>query len=185
MPSALLERTAVSLGLPASPLGGGAEGASLNFTMQHQQQDEWCWAAVTVSVAVYFGDSSWSQCGLSNNFFGQALCCMYGDSGSCNQPFYLDQALQKVGHFRLFSVGPASLYQVQAEIVAGRPLGVRIEWASSHVGHFVAIDGCTSDSVEVQDPWTGGYTSVDYNTFLTAYAGSGDTGVWTHCYWVM
>jgi hypothetical protein len=183
MADPLLERTAVSLGLPASPLGGGAVGTSLNFTMQHQQQDEWCWAAVSISIAAYFGDASWSQCGLANSFFGQVLCCMYPNS--CNRPFFLDQALQKVGHFRLFSTGPAALNQVQAEIAAGRPLGVRIQWAGSGDGHFVAIDGCTDDSVEVQDPWTGGYTSVEYNTFLTAYAGIGDTGVWTHCYWVM
>jgi len=177
----ILSASRVSLGLPASPLGGeGGFGPSLNFVVQHQAQSEWCWAAVSSSIANFFGSSNWTQCSLVNRQLNQIMCCSYGSSGGCNQPWYLDQALTTVGHFRLFTVGSAALSQVQAEISAGRPLPVRIQWSNGG-GHFIAIAGCANNTLDIQDPWSG-QSTVDYETFIFSYRGSGS---WTHCYWVM
>jgi Papain-like cysteine protease AvrRpt2 len=39
----------------------------LGFTMQHQEQSEWCWAATSVSVAVYYdSQTGWTQCTMVN-----------------------------------------------------------------------------------------------------------------------
>ena len=37
------------------------------FVMQHQQQTQWCWAAVSVSVSHYYSPwSGWTQCAMVN-----------------------------------------------------------------------------------------------------------------------
>jgi hypothetical protein len=39
----------------------------LDFTMQHQQQTNWCWAAVSTSVALFYDPvSTWTQCAVAS-----------------------------------------------------------------------------------------------------------------------
>lgn len=39
----------------------------LNFAMQHQAQDQWCWAATSVSIAAFYEpNTSWTQCSMTN-----------------------------------------------------------------------------------------------------------------------
>jgi hypothetical protein len=61
--------------------------AALKFTMQHQLQSEWCWAAVSVSVAHYYdARSPWTRCKMVNAQTGNTTCCENGGSDACNQP---------------------------------------------------------------------------------------------------
>ena len=91
--------------------------------------------------------------------------------------------LTRVGRLASFSGGSTTFADARTEIDNGRPLGVRIGWSGGG-GHFNII-GCYTlnsllglQSVQIEDPWYG--TSVwDYNTFRTAYQGSGS---WTHSY---
>jgi hypothetical protein len=157
----------------------------LCFTMQHQEQTQWCWSAVATSVAHYYNAASaWTQCSLVNAELGRTDCCTDPASSACNQPWTLNTVLTRVGHLASVTGGTTSFADVRGEIDNGRPLGVRIGWSGGG-GHFNVISCYTwtrlirgGQSVQVEDPWYG--TSVwDYGAFCTSYQG---TGVWTHSY---
>jgi hypothetical protein len=161
--------------------------------MQIQLQDYWCWAAVSSSVADLFGASTgtspWTQCRIVTAEFashGWACCgADAGDTATCNQAWYLDDALARVGHFNRVTANVTSFPDVQAEVKAGRPLGCRIAWAGHGAGaHFVAIGGWSIDSagtqyVDIEDPYLG-MLQKTYPDFCQAYQTPGDQ--WTHSY---
>ncbi|MGH7439783.1 MAG: C39 family peptidase [Polyangiaceae bacterium] len=181
----LLSRSAVPL-RPSAPrrkgraLGGGPPGSELSFEMDPQQQTNWCWAAVSTSTASFYDSTNaWSQCKLACDQLNMGTCCSNGGSGACDQPWYLDKALARVGHFQSMSGGAATFATVQATIDAGKPLGVRIAWASGGA-HFVAVRGYVNDQqmLDVEDPFYGP-SQIPYATFVSTYLGSGS---WTHSY---
>lgn len=156
--------------------------SNLNFNMQKQQQSQWCWSAVTTSTSLFYNvGSGWTQCTLVNAELNQTTCCQNGATSSCNQPWYLDKALQRTGNLKSV-VGKAATYAgVQKEINANRALGVRIGWPDD-TGHFVIIDGYSNTGgrfVSVKDPFYGPST-YSYNAFATGYQ---TTGKWTHSYY--
>jgi Papain-like cysteine protease AvrRpt2 len=160
----------------------------LSFIMQSQQQTEWCWAAVSASVAGFFNSlgpagTPWKQCEVANKVRNDTTCCQNGASSNCNHDDLLDSALTVVGHL----VGPVAANPllfpgVENEINLNRPVALRIGWYSGG-GHFVAIDGYDDTGgvqiVDVEDPWYGPST-YDYTQFCTGYQSG--AGQWTHTY---
>jgi len=147
---------------------------------QHQQQTNWCWAAVSASVSAFFKPSTtWTQCVTVNAEFGRTDCCTNGSSSDCNKAWYLDKGLTRTGNFVSMSAGAGTMADVKAEIDNNRPLCARIGWSGGG-GHAVALDGYNQDfnMVAVDDPWYGP-SDVDLTVFQTAYKGS---GTWTHKY---
>lgn len=153
----------------------------LVYAGQIQQQTQWCWAAVSASVATFYNSSTtWIQCSIVNAELAQTTCCANGGSSACNKPWYLNMALQRVGHLDTWRSGTTTFADVRSEIDTGRPLCVRIGWSGGG-GHFVAIDGYLNDAAEhvaVEDPWTGA-SDLTYSTLVSGYSG---TGSWTHSY---
>ena len=156
--------------------------ARLNLAMQHQLQDNWCWAAVSTSVAGFFGVATWTQCSVVSEEVDDESCCTNGSSSACNVPWRLDKALRRVKALEKKSGGmPGDLRGVRREIDAGRPVCVRIGWSGGG-GHFIAIEGYRADdaSVAVEDPWHGS-SDVPVAHFRNGrYQG---TGSWTHTYY--
>jgi hypothetical protein len=162
----------------------------LTFAMEPQKQTNWCWAAVAISVANFFGTfqanlAPWTQCALANAELGQTTCCTNGSSQNCDQDWTLDTALSRVGHLAGPKTnGPSAPADVEVELAASRPVGVRIGWYGGGKGHFVVISGYDDSSgtpeVDVEDPYWGPSVLLDFNTFSTAYQSG--TGQWTHTY---
>lgn len=180
MASPAFRSSVVPLGLTSAPLGGALlpTRKTLKFVVQHQRQTQWCWAAVTSSVAAFYRVLGWPQCRLVNDRLGQIACCADGVSPTCNRPFYLDRALDRVQVLGTFTPSALTLAEVRAEIDAGHPIGVRIGWRNGG-GHFIVVSGYSDQNVvDVQDPWFGA-SAVDYLTFRSRYQGSGR---WTHTY---
>lgn len=185
----LFESTRQQLDAAESPsaLGGASpSGTTLNFTMEHQTQTEWCWAAVSVSVSHFYdSSSSWTQCDVVNAELSLSDCCKTGSSIECNQPWYLDKALQRTSNLNTMSAGSTSYMNLNTEIENGNPLGCRIGWSLGG-GHFVILHGYTNKMVgpstenwvDVGDPWYGP-SSVLYDDFRTKYQ---NAGKWTHTY---
>ena len=156
----------------------------LCFTMQAQEQTQWCWSATATSVARYYNAAStWTQCSLVNAELGRSDCCTNPSSSSCNQPWTLNTVLTRVGHLASFTGTTTTFTDLRTELDNGRPLGVRIGWSGGG-GHFNVVSCYTwhllrrGRTIQIEDPWYG--TSVwDYDTFRTAYQGSGS---WTHSY---
>ena len=164
-------------------LAAGAGGAPtctnpISFTMQPQQQTEWCWAAVSTSINLYFNPASGqTQCAVANVAMNQSTCCQDGSSAQCNQPWFLDQALQIVGNLNAWSPGKAALATVKAEINGCRPFCLRIAWNGGG-GHFVTVYGYSWWGINIADPWYG-TSAVPYATFPSTYQGG---GTWTDNY---
>jgi hypothetical protein len=177
--TSVFQRSVVPLGMTAVPSGGAAPARrTLSYTVQHQLQTQWCWAAVTSSVAVYYQNGTWPQCRVANDRLGRTTCCSEGSSAACNQPWFLEKALDRVGILSALTTGPLTLRQIMAEIDAGHPIGVRIQWSGGGA-HFITIRGYSDQNiVDVEDPWYG-HSSVDYAAFVSRYHG---TGRWTHSY---
>ena len=91
----------------------------------------------------------------------------------------LGTALTTVGHFDRQTSAQESLQTLENELVAGRPLCIRVGWSGGG-GHFVVASGVEDDGfVWVSDPGGGTTALVDYDTLRTNYRGS---GTWTHSY---
>ncbi len=154
----------------------------IGFTMQHQQQTNWCWSATATSVAAFFDtNTSWTQCSLANAELSRNDCCGAGASGPCNQPWYLDLALRRADdHLANMLWRPSTMLEIKNEIDNDRPMCLRVGWQGGG-GHFLAIDGYNRDldMVSVDDPWFGP-SDVTATTLNSSYQG---TGSWTHSYW--
>lgn len=166
--------------------GGGPArppAKALQLSRWQQEQTQWCWAACAGAVAAYYSSSStWTQCALVCAELGQQACCGSGDSGMCNQAWFLDRALTRVGHFDAPRVDKELTWdQLVSEILTNQPVGVRIGWSTGG-GHFVLIaaydESGMTKMLDVEDPWEG-QRMIAYDKLLTAYPGDGR---WTHSY---
>jgi hypothetical protein len=119
------------------------------FPMEHQQQTNWCWAAVTVSVDHYFKPGSPRT---QQNLAEKEL-----PLGANNVPWVLDKPLRHIGALRGQSLQrPLTFAELQRELLAKRPVCARIEWEGGGA-HFVVISGFATSPdgvrlVYVSDP---------------------------------
>ena len=158
-----------------------------SFVMKHQILMNWCWAAVSVSVARYTrGNAAPTECALAStclsHFNHKALSCC-DDHKPCNKDFFLERALDTVGQLSHVTAGPLDFDAIKSEIDAGRPVCLRVEWAKEKTGHFLAITGYQTTPagrqvVFTDDPFYG-KARTEYHVFLTKYQGE---GTWTHTY---
>ena len=154
--------------------------AVLDFTMQHQLQSEWCWAATSVSVAHYYdAHSSWTQCQMVNAQTGHTTCCQDGSSSDCNQPGYLDDALTRCGHLSSDTGGTTAINEVLDDLASGNPVCIRIGWSGGG-GHFIAATGAEDPDIMIVDDPIYGHSVLSYNTLANDYQGSGS---WTNWYY--
>jgi len=150
--------------------------------MEQQEQDQWCWAAVTISICRFYRDQKWQhQCDLVNQVLAPILggidCSQDGASDSCNIPFSLSDALNTTGHLAQAVPGVVSFEDLTQEIdVRQRPLATRIVFADFITRHFIVVIGCmqTPDGkqwVKVADPSlsSGNVTSIEYASLLNDY----------------
>jgi papain like cysteine protease AvrRpt2 len=155
----------------------------LNFTLQQQQQTEWCWAAVATSICLFYSPGGGqSQCDLANGQLGQTTCCQDGSTAACNQPWYLDSALSATGNLDHYTSSPAPLQDIGQQVDGSRPLAIRIGWEGGG-GHFIVITGYDdsapgNEMIAINDP-VSGPSIWSYNSLVSSYEGS---GTWTHSY---
>ena len=159
------------------------DGPSIDFTIQTQDADQLCWAAVAVSIALASDSATqWKrQCLLVNDLFNRLDCCPNPRLGACNQQADLEVALQRTGHLQLGPVLPLTFDEVRAEIVANNFVCCRIQ--TNGVGHFIVISACSDNGgaqqVRVHDPQGGFESERDYEEVLHHYLGQGTC---THAY---
>jgi Papain-like cysteine protease AvrRpt2 len=169
----------------------------LDFPIECQKASQWCWAAVTVSVARFYSAASpWQQCKLAGEVLCRTCCggseeCMADDHPSgCDQPYLVYHPLGVVGHLHEIRAAPIPLWAapdtltIQGEVDAERPVVCRIGWKDGG-GHFVVLYGYdrsgTEPLVHVADPVNeeNGVSTYNLREFTEAYRGR---GVWTHTY---
>lgn len=152
----------------------------LGLNEQHQQQDNWCWPATTVSISLFYNPASpWTQCTLVNKAFDQTSCRTNGSSSACNQGWWPNLSLPISGNLASYTNEPASLANVMTEINSGRPISIAIWWNGGG-GHNSAIDGYdnrtpSAPTIDIQDPWYGPSTQ-DFNSYPSTYNGGASWG---------
>jgi len=155
------------------------------FKIQTQEQLNWCWAAVGVSIDKYFSpQSTRTQCQLAGQVLGGDCC---SNSDSCDLAEGLEDALNVTGTLKQARGGIALDFDdIRQEIEAGRPVCARIGWQPDETrGHFVVIRGYSVSSagepwVDIADPYYLDST-IPYDEFVNAYL---DAGVWTDTFLV-
>jgi hypothetical protein len=166
--------------LKLKSLAGGAPmcGNPLRFTMQPQQQTQWCWAAVSVSVNLFYHPASGqTQCAVANVAMGQTTCCQNGSTAQCNQPWFLDQALQIVGNLNAWSAGKGAWRQVKNRDQQLPAVCLRIG-VERRRRPFRTVYGYWRTAISIADPWYGN-SVVPYAPFPSGYQGGGS---WTDSY---
>lgn len=173
---------------------GGTATATLPFVAQEQSQTNWCWAAVSTSVGLYYGTGNWTQCIIATVQVNSILdpggnhdCCTTPGSSTCNQYGYLNPALQNVGAFAHSTSGKAPADHIFARISQRREVVcVRVAWGGGGA-HFTTIHGFTDPSsggevyLTVSDTIPGwGTTTMLYSDFPRQYKHGGN---WTDTYW--
>lgn len=157
---------------------GGAAPILLLFNMQKQLENQWCWAATSTSVSLFYNPASgWTQCLVAEQIMGSG-CCMF--PAPCDYPSYLDQALSTTENYVAMS-GTMSFSQIENELSQGRVIGARVGWNGGG-GHFMVIYGCRQSTgikyLSIDDPIYG-KSELPESTFLNAYRSAGK---WTHSY---
>ena len=173
----------------------------LTFRIQHQEQSEWCWAAVAASVQQYFEPASEpsqevKQCKVATLVMAKLPapvptpaswpptdCCVNPEP--CNRSAVLEIALKAIHKWRntldadSSTGGTLTFEQVQREIDRGRPVCAGITWNSGG-GHFVVVMGYRvlasgAHQLYIADPLNPS-NLVDFGEFTQAYYGEGQ---WT------
>jgi hypothetical protein len=159
------------------------------INMTSQAETNWCWAAVAVSVNSFFTPSSTlQQCGVASpvlkkeHMIGSVNCC--ADPDHCNMAAFLQDALAFIGHLNKTVSGPLDFKTISAELDAGRPVGVRIQWSNGS-GHFILIDGARdftsgAQEVHVEDPYYGP-SYILYGDLVNGYQ---DDGFWSDTFFI-
>ena len=146
----------------------------LNFSMQHQEEDYWCWAAVGASVSEFINQLTTAQCEVAALCLNPKTCCT--NRKYCDEPWYLEYALSAKDNYSYDQAGVISLSQIQNEIDNGMPVCVRIDY-SGNVGHFICIAGYESDLLTIYDPLQV-RRRMTYKELLYGY----DSGHWNWTY---
>ena len=141
---------------------------NVSLTMDCQEADFWCWAAVTQSIDARAGRSTTqaqvatthvrTPCTASDRPDAGSACgspC----AGKCNSPHRLSQVLVDSGHsVRPIRVAGLTFQEVVDVIDDGDPLPLRIAITTGSMGgHFICVTGYAEDDqgnqfVEILDP---------------------------------
>lgn len=146
----------------------------LDFIMQPQQQNNWCWSAVAVSMGNYYKTGNWTQCGVASEQLDRECCKR---PRPCDVPSTLDRALKITRTFSEMVLTRLQPDAVERQINMGRPVGLRCAWNGGGA-HFMAIYGYDNSYIMVADSIYGYSLNFIY-AFPVLYNGG---GTWTHSY---
>jgi Papain-like cysteine protease AvrRpt2 len=158
----------------------GLAAVNIAFDIDSQQQDNWCWAAVSSSVSFfYLPISKWTQCEVATAEVGGKCCAK---PAPCNVAWSLESALNRTTNLASVTAKPMAVTAIQTELAAKRPVCARVEWKSKSA-HFLGIKGHYQDKgldiLVLTDPIYGESTMSALDLGNGAYQGDGK---WTHTY---
>lgn len=149
----------------------------LRINMPRQEQDFWCWAAVSAAVSLRLRGQVVQQCDVANAVLSMNSCCVAPNA--CNKAYSLPPGLRWIKCFRGQVNRPLTFAEIEGELKNGLPVGVRYEW-SAKTAHFCLIDG-TSIAKDVS------FSDSFYRPSIRPFLGLsnnyvGKRATWTHSY---
>jgi hypothetical protein len=181
-PCALKIRVAVAPRSNQVSIGSSNDRAvCLGFVLEPQQQSNWCWAAIAVSLAHFYGVGRYTQHEVAVAVLGARKTDEELPSDQINTIALLDDALRFVRCAASWSPGRPALREIAREIMSGRPVCVCLQWQTGDA-HYVVLTGCDAGSGEltVEDPLHGP-SLQQFDTFPRTYRSAG--AVWRGSYW--
>lgn len=170
----IVDSVAEAEGGGGTPIVRGRRSSArfLRIALERQEQSRWCWAAIAVSLATFYGTRSVSQRQLVAEILGGDAP---GEDRDRNADARLIDALVAVGCYAHWSPGRPDPARLNSEIESGRPACLRIVWAGSGASHFVVIDGFAQGrdrpaEIEVADP-SGARSLHRLGEFAKSYRG--------------
>ena len=129
--------------------GGAPSSVPSTFPLKHQEEANWCWAAVAQAVRAFFYPAELlTQCSIAGTVLTAEnpasvpfSCCQ--DPDQCDIPAPLQDALTVTNNLRATMQGQVLTFeQIKAELTGPvpKPVCVRIEWPNGGA-HFIAIYG--------------------------------------------
>lgn len=134
-----------------------------------QQQGNWCWAAVTQTIATHNRGPAEQQCQMASRFIHKTLdnYCCYSNTiagAECNQGYYPAETMTFYGVLDKYYEAPITQEMLQQEVRSGYPVAAAVMWPYGG-GHAVMFYGAqryqdTSgniyETVNIFDPANGG-----------------------------
>jgi hypothetical protein len=154
----------------------------LAITVPLQGLDNWCWAAVTAGIEVFFDvPAPRPQCRIVNDVLGVGGCCPESTASPqvCNRPSAPQPALRDLFLERVDSRdGGATFPFVSREIVGrGLPFIANIGYNDSRIGHLVVVSGFRRVGpivkLVVWDPYLGASNEEKIDAFRRSYRSRG------------
>ena len=115
-----------------------------DYIIDRQLQSNWCWAAVTASLARFYQkDPIADQAKLVYSIFNQECYCNGKGCGTCNRPWYVGEALDHLDILQNAVAAPVSQKELMAELKYNRPVVIVVKWQQSSTGHILVVSGFT------------------------------------------
>ena len=143
-------------------------GQILPVSLVIQEQNQWCWAAVSKCVLEYY-DHPLSQCEIAEytrtraswNDFGTINCCVV-PYGACNHSNYLwgesggiSDILKHFGDIQIIAKSdPLTISEISSELKSERPFIFHWSWTTTG-GHYLVGHGIDKDMMYYMNPWPG------------------------------
>ncbi len=167
----------ISILLLAIITAGSLKSQVLNVSEVIQEEDQWCWAAVSACILDYYCAPT-PQCEIAEytrnvatwNDFGDTDCCVDPTLG-CNYPNYCwgfdGSILDILGHFGNISTygfySSLTKTEITTEIQNNRLFVVQWVWDDGGA-HFIVGHGLIGNNMYYMDPWFGeGLKVADYD----------------------
>lgn len=159
---------------------GGPPVKVIDFLVQAQQGDHWCFAAVAQAIAAKFGNSSIDQCTIVTRAKGAQCCPPHTNKDVCDKDDHVSKALCLTKVFGRLTDRPFTYDEVKAALQNDRPLVVVVRTPNSQSGHALVIRGFRNAGMKifVDDP-IHGLRWIGISKFTSRYL---DNFEWTHTF---
>jgi hypothetical protein len=146
----------------------------LNYQNQVQLLDDWCWAAVTSSVAFNYNPSAkWTQAALAADLLDNSCSIVNQNNAGtapqiCHQQYDIQAALSHINNYAWMVERYLTFDEINYQINNGWPVCCQIFWPAYNQSHYIAIYGYDGDTIIIGDP-EAGVCSLDYNSLTGSY----------------
>lgn len=161
------------------------------MTFYPQQETNWCWAAVTQTIATHNRGAIEQQCQMASRFVHKTTdnyCCYAStaETASCNQGYYPAETMTFYGVLDQYFPSPITHDQMQQEVRGGYPVAAAVMWPAGG-GHAILFYGAqryqdkagqTFETVNIFDPAAGGDKVVMSRAQAERYQG----GTWRYSF---
>jgi hypothetical protein len=115
-----------------------------DLILEPQKSTNWCWAAVTLAICRFLGDTGLTQEGIVCTTLGDNTCSLTPTPSQCNIPFPLETVLDRMRHFDSIA-GVLPFDDLRREIDEKRhPIAISLLFVTD-LGvntHYCLIKGC-------------------------------------------